>query len=976
MTPERWQELQRVLDEAFALPETERQAFLVARCPDETLRREALSLLAAAESSNLPLDGPSPGHLPSGKDPVRVGPYCLLERIGHGGMGTVWIARRVDQVHHQKVAVKLLQWGLEGEEATRRFQREREILAQLEHPNIARLLDGGTAEDGRPYLVMERIEGLPVHRYCEEHDLDVPARLRLFQKICTAVHFAHQNLVVHRDIKPANILVTEDGEPKLLDFGIAKLLSTENFPLTVVPTAPGRAPMTPAWASPEQLRGEHVVTATDIYSLGVLLFHLLTGKTPYSLDGLSYLQVVRAVSDREPPLASNVVRAEDSPQSPDLVRRLTGDLDSILLRALRQDPTLRYSSAEHFAQDIERHLTGLPVLARQGTFLYRSRKFVARNRVGVAVAATILGLLLTFLVTLLDRERQITAERDRFERTAGFLTQLFAQPDPKGANNPDLRAREVLDRGAQEIHSLADQPQVQADMRIVIGRSYFGLGLYEAATREIEEALHVRRATLPEGHVQIGEALALLGQVESDRGRLELAEVHLREALDIFRRAHTAPHPELAEGQFRLAWILERRGAYEEAKPLYRTALEQIRVLDEPELLAEILNGLGILLREQASYDESEALLRESLALRRERFGELHALTLGSSNSLGLLLQARGQLDEAEQIFRQALEQAQSLFEGPHKTTATLLANLGGVLSRKGRHEEAEPFLRRAIHLTETLRFGDHPDLATYLGQLAHVEQQLGRGSDAIETARQALAMRRRLFGDHHKDVALSCDHLARTLAAQKQYDEAEAYFLEALTLYEHTVGRVHPLRAKTLNNLASLHYQKGDTDTARQLFHQALDLLTTIHGDAHPEVGVLSFNLAYLHHGAGDTEAAEALYAQAETSTRQTLGERHSRVGFILTWRGTLQLESGRPGDAEALAREALDILAESDPFESSRRHRAEVLLAKSLAAQDRPEEAAQVLEERLRHALAEAPDAEVTRELEALRRSFLEES
>ena len=467
MTPELWRRLQELLDEALELP-PERRAELVDTADlDPAARRRLEGLIRAAEEPATALDH-SPLSLtprrPTVAEPRRLGAYELLESLDRGGMGSVFIARRTDDVHSRKVAIKVLQMGLETEEMVRRFRREREILAQMEHPNIAHLLDGGTAPDGRPFLVMELVEGVPIDRYCDEVGAGLEERLRLFQKVCSAVHFAHQNLVVHRDLKPANILVTSEGVPKLLDFGIAKLLSTENFPLTVVTTAPDRALMTPAYASPEQIRGERITTASDVYSLGVLLFQLLTGSRPHQVEGRSRAEVQRLICEEEPPLPSFAV-VEDSADPGEarrLRRHLAGDLDNIVLMALRKEAQRRYISAEQLSEDLERHLAGLPVVARKDTFTYRAGKFVRRHRVAVASGTTALVLLLGFIQVLLVQQREVVAQRDRFETTAKFLTEIFENPNPERSEAVNLSAQQLLERGAASLDlDLGDLRQLE-----------------------------------------------------------------------------------------------------------------------------------------------------------------------------------------------------------------------------------------------------------------------------------------------------------------------------------------------------------------------------------------------------------------------------------------------------------------------------------------------------------------------------------
>lgn len=954
MTPERWQELQRILDDVLDLPVGERAAFMERHCPDPEARQQLQRLVDAAESVLTAFDKP-PLRLTSSRgpvDPEKLGAYRLMDRLGRGGMGTVFVARRDDDVHHRPVAIKLMQVGLESDELMRRFRREREILAHLEHPNIARLLDGGTSEDGRPFLVMELVEGgVMVDQYCREHALDIPARLRLFQKVCAAVHFAHQQLVVHRDLKPGNILVTPEGEPKLLDFGIAKLLSTEDFPLTVVTTAPGRSPMTPSWASPEQMRGERISTASDIYSLGILLYRLLCDQHPYRLDGCNYAEAVRIVCEQEP-LAPSVQALNTTTLGDDakpLARQLYGDLDDIVLKALRKDARTRYSSAEELAKDIERHLTGLPVEARKGTFTYRASKFVRRHRVGVASGVTALVLLLGFIAALLVQQKAVIAQRDLYEATAQYLIGIFEKANPKEALEMDLSARDLLERGVEDLEEqLSGQPEVQAEMHTVIGSSFHGLGQLERARQQLQSSLALRRELYGDKDPKIADSLQRLSQVESDSGRYEEAEDYSRRALEIRRAIYDPPHPELTDSMFRLAWILERRGDYGQATVHYRQALEAARQLDEPELLAEILTDFAILQRLNAEQEESEQLLDEALTIRRRIFGDYHALTIDTRNSLALLYEDQGRFELAEKSFREALEAARQIYDDPHNTLASLTANLASTLSQRGEYEAAEGLYKEALDIYHRFYDGPHPNTATHLGRLAFLYQRMDRHEEAAEMARRALDMRRILFDDSHKDVALSCNYLAVTLTRLDEYDEAEQLFQEAIAIYRKTVGDSHPQLAKSLNNYASLLFEQDRQDEAKELFSQALDILRQVYGDEHPEVGNLSYNLGYLRHQAGELERAAELYQRAADIARFTLGEDHPNVGIILTQQGRLANDRGDHIAAEQAARQALEVLEARLPWEHVRRIKAEIVLTRSLLAQDRVSDAENALRPR----------------------------
>lgn len=496
MTPERWNQVKGVFQAALEHENDQRTAFLDEACAgDDDLRREVESMLVADQGGTNPLDLPISQMatilLPPGQGSEvigrRIGVYRITGLIGQGGMGAVYRAARDDHQFHKEVAIKLVKGGMGPDFALQRFRRERQILARLEHTNIARLLDGGTTEDGWPYLVMEYIEGQPLSDYCDAHSLSIPRRLELFRSVCAAVHYAHQNLIIHRDIKPGNILVTKDGLPKLLDFGIAKLLDPEQQ-LNTAGSDPGKTAtamrvMTPAYASPEQARGELVTTATDVYSLGVVLYELLTGALPYRIKASSLAEIERAICDTEPEKPSAAAR-HNLTGSAKLGRRLSGqlagDLDNIILTALRKEPERRYGSVEQFSEDIRRHLAGLPVTARQDTVRYRAGKFVRRHRWGVAAAALIVAILISGIMVSVSQarraDRQAHQAQQRFQQVRKLANTFLFEFDNKIANiTGTTEARELLVSTALEyLDSLTreagDDTELQYELATAYGR--------------------------------------------------------------------------------------------------------------------------------------------------------------------------------------------------------------------------------------------------------------------------------------------------------------------------------------------------------------------------------------------------------------------------------------------------------------------------------------------------------------------------
>lgn len=717
MDSSRWNKVQALFEAALERQPAEREAFLrEASAGDSTLCEEVKALLEADAAPHSLLDGFAGDaiNLPEvlSLEGKLIGVYRIVRQIGVGGMGNVYLAERADGQFEQKVALKLIKLGLGSEEILKRFQSERQILARLQHPNIARLFDGGLTADGRPFFTMEFVEGKPVDQYCDQHQLSVDERLELFQTVCAAVQYAHRNLVVHRDLKPSNILVTEDGAVKLLDFGIAKLLGAGDEAQSLATlTQMGQRVMTPEYASPEQVRGEPITTASDVYSLGVILYELLSGHRPYQLTDRSPAEVEKAISTTEPKKPSTVASHTEagiaatpeiislvrSTQPEKLRRQLAGDLDNICLMALRKEPERRYHSVEQFLQDLTRHLQGLPVAARPSTVGYRAQKFVQRHKLGVAMTAALVFLisgLIGFYTWRLANERdRAQLEAQKAAQVSAFLVDLFKVSDPSEARGRTITARELLDRGAQRLaNELADQPEVQAQMMEVTGTVYQSLAQLDSASALLEKSLVIRRK-LP-GNVQadIARTLWVLGKVKVEQGDYNAADSLQRLALDMRRNLFGNQHEEVAQS----------------------------------------LSSLGKIMYQKGEYAPAETLHREALAIRRALFGEVHPGVALNLDDLGWLMYERGKYDAADSLHRQALAIRQKLFGAENLEVAESLNNLGGALYAKGDYENAEPLIR------------------------------------------EGLAIRRKLLGDDHPQTTFNLTNLAVLLEAKHAYDEAE----------------------------------------------------------------------------------------------------------------------------------------------------------------------------------------------------------
>jgi serine/threonine-protein kinase len=644
MTPEEWRRLEDLFERAGAVPPDARAAFLAEACPDDpALRSKVLSLLSVPTDASGALESvvsrsveALAAETSSGQ---RVGPWRIVEPVGHGGMGLVYLAERADDEFAQRVALKLIRMPLATPELLSRFRSERQILANLNHPHIASLLDGGTSDGGVPYVAMEYVDGRALDRYCDEERLSIRDRLDLFLAVCDAVSHAHRNLIVHRDLKPGNILVTGDGTPKLLDFGIAKLLDPGDS--TPSETQTGMLLMTPAYASPEQVRGEPVTTASDVYSLGIILYELLTGRRPYDVSTTDPVEVVRVVCDTMPNRPSSAAVTADaepstSPEERSRLRRtapdrlhkqLSGDLDNIALMALRKEPERRYGSVEALAQDVRKYLRGLPVLAGPDTWRYRVSKFITRNRAavsGTAAALLLVTALVSFYTVRLATERdRARLEAAKADQVASFLQGIFEVADPNRTQGENVSARELLDRGAGRIGAeLADQPEVQATMLGVIGGVYMSLGLWDQALALRDSALTMTRALYGASSLETAHAMNGVASALTLSGRYPEADTLYRRSLDLMRRHLGDSDPEIAVTVMGLADIQQELGAFQQADSLYTEALRirELHFAPESMAIAEVLDATAAVKKSQGDYSGAEALLRPPTP-RQERRG-------------------------------------------------------------------------------------------------------------------------------------------------------------------------------------------------------------------------------------------------------------------------------------------------------------------------------------------------------------------
>jgi serine/threonine-protein kinase len=892
--------LDQIVREAQTMPPGEQLRFIREACASDDVPYEsAMAQLHSRQEwfddgEALEDDAPPPD--PAGE---LIGPYRIVSSLGRGGMGEVFLAERADDQFRQQVAIKVVRRGLLSRHVQSRLRQERQILASLEHPNIARLYGGGATSDGTPYIVMEYVEGEPIDTYCDKHALTIEERLRLFMTICSAVHRAHQNLIVHRDLKPSNILVTPQGVPKLLDFGIAKMLDDRETMHTMAITQADVRVMTPDHASPEQIRGEIISTASDVYVLGVLLYELLSGYKPFTLRGNRLAELERAICEDTPLTLSAAIAAarmsrdsgieeiaaQRSVSVPKLRRELSGDLENIVTMAMRKEPERRYSSVEQFAGDIENFLSDKPVLARADAWTYRTGKFIRRHAVVVALSAAFVALLIGFTATTLVQSRRIKHERDvaqaertraqeersRAEAVASFLVDSFKLADPSKSRGKEVTAREILDRGATRItRELSSQPALQATLLDTIGNVYLGLGQADDAQPLIEQALSIRRALAPESD-DVAASLYSLNQVHEMNGNLAASETLARQNLALNRKLTGESSVPTAHSHCSLGHILKLKGEMAAAEQSFETCL-QIRVARlgrDNELVARPLDNLARIAQDRSDYVRAESLLREALQIARNALGDDHPRYIQYLKHLAETMYDKGDLRAAEDLAGQVIELDRRVLGPEHPETIDAMSLMGVFLLETGRLDEAQDILQRVLELDRKVR-PNHSyvgnDLEN-LGRLAFKRQRF----DAAEThLRDALVIYERTYPPGSGFIATAWTLLGRSLLAQQRAKEAEVALQKAIDSWRIEYDLGNPSYAMARASLGRARALQGRLAEAEPALLESYPVIhrSTRAMDREIADGVRGW-IEALYRDMGRPDAAQKYFAQLDAGQR-----------------------------------------------------------------------------------------------------------
>lgn len=820
-----------------------------------------------------------------------IGAYRLVRRLGEGGMGEVWEAQQSEPVR-RRVALKLLKAGMDTRQIVTRFQAERQLLALMQHPCIAQIYDAGITDAGRPYFVMEYVEGLRITTYCDHARLGVRERLELFKEVCAAVQHAHQKGVIHRDLKPSNVLVTlRDGKPlpKVIDFGLAKATTSEakDNSLTEVGTLLG----TPAYASPEQMSmgAIDIDTRSDVYSLGALLYELLVGVLPIEADGKhSVIELRQAIRDLDPPRPSvrisrlgerlSEIAKARGVEPPVLRSQLRGDLDWIVMKALEKQRERRYASPHELSLDIDRYLNHEPLLARPPTTGYLIRKFVRRHRVGASFVAVIFVVLVAFVaVTLIQSQRvaeerdRATAQAERAEAINAFLQETLGAADPWQTGR-DVSVRETLEQAAAKIDStFQSQPLLAAEVRRTIGSIYASLGRYEDAEPLLLSALETRRSLLGAEHEDVADSLSSLAALYLPETRYDEAEKYARDALDMRKKLLGDSHRAVGDSFIQLAEVLFSKGSYPEAANAAEAGVaihEQLidsdpgKVSGALQMLATIVgNGLG-------DYPRAEELYTRAYEIEVRASGENHLRAAHAGANLATHYLVQGDYERAERLLKEAIPKVRQHLGDDHPIVASFVENLGGVMLRLNRFDEALQFANEALTIRKNRLGEENANVIRTMINIAIVQYFAGRLDDSAASYATALPRMKQAYGEKHPDVAAVLTMYGRLRRAQKLDAQAEALFREALAIQLATQPEDHPLTADTRFELGRLLFTQKQYDEAEALLVQAYTAHEKTFGVDARQTRDDAFVLAALYEATGQEEKA-ARYRSAAAATQ-----------------------------------------------------------------------------------------------------------
>jgi len=858
MNEKLWEKIKTLFSDALELPQVQRQQFVREKSNgDKSLFEGVMQMLSVENSKgdniaravSLQVD-----KLVDEKYGIdigdKIGNYQIHSQIGQGGMGRVFLADRIDQEYQHKVAIKIIDGQAVSTQAIQRFQTERQILADLSHSNIAGLIDGGTTEKGLPFIVMEYVEGKPIIEYCELNRLDLKSRLNLFIQVCAAIEYAHQNFIVHRDIKPNNILVTDGGKVKLLDFGIAKLLVDDRNMNDPQITHQDVRLLTPSSASPEQINGQAITTRTDVYGLGSLLYHLLTGIPLFNIESEIRIELEKAICDKIPDKPSMVVSNNEC-----LFRKkdLVGDIDTITLKALQKDPQRRYSSAIQFSEDIERYLNDYPIQARPDSFAYRIKKYFKRN-LALASTMSLLGVstilffsLIAFQSIQVEKQKQRAIKESIISnQVVEFMIDIFNGAHPEENLGEDISAEQLLDSAAEKISDSKLPKESKARLMQALGRSYQEMANYQKAVLFIKQALKLGGNESITDKRILAKNLTILGEIEFETGLYENAEVTLRQAVDVYDTVIAIKDEMLADDK------------YQQAYPL--------------TTLSGVLTSLDRL-------DEALVLDKQVLAIAIERYGKNSVEAGEAYSSIGHVLRNQGKFEQAKEQLALALNAVRSSNGSATLQLAHILNQLSRTMSYLKEYDEALPIALEGLEIRKKMHKQLHPEIAASLGNVSNIFEKLKKIDEAEKARRESLVVLVELFGDEHDYVAATLSSLGGLIYRQGRINEAVIEFEKSLKIMRKMMPKTSPKLAFPLTHLGRASFDKSDYDQARIYLEEAYTLRKTGLPENNWRIAETASILAKVLNAQQQSERARELFKEAYDIMLETFGEDDPRV-------------------------------------------------------------------------------------------------
>ncbi|MAL17646.1 MAG: hypothetical protein CL670_14345 [Balneola sp.] len=823
-----WTEVEKIIDEVLELPEDEREEFIENKCAgNKKLAKEVRQLLNSITDSEGWLENPQDykeglfegvsddlSSLPKSHNLIgnKIGSYIIKEKIGEGGMGSVFRAERADEDFTHVVALKIIQKHRATEENIQRFRKEQQILASLNHPGIAQFYDGGVTDGGFPFIIMEYVHGMPITEYCKKMNCSTTQKIELFSKVLEAVQYAHENLTIHRDLKPENILVDQNGNVKILDFGISKLLDEEDFGLTRTDAQV----LTLRYASPEQIKGGNITTASDFYSLGIILYKLLTDKEPFDLDDLTRYQVEKVIVENDPELPSSVADTG-------LRKKLKGDLDAIVMKSIRKEPESRYRAASEFLSDLDHYFNGLPVSARDGSFQYRSKKFIRRHRQGIGIAAGIvflIAVLVGFYTWRITQEKNLAQlEAQKSEEITSFVINLLEENYPQNSQGDTVTVRQILDKSTTEIPMLDKSSEIQAKLLQVIGHAYNSVGEPKKARPLLARSIFILDS-LNVSNTELAHTYNVAGIIYRDLGKLDSAEIQLRNAVKMFQELDKRRLPEYPKALKNLAYVLRVQSAYEEASKLIEEALEiEYQIYEAPDVnVAESIYILASINRYLGKYEVALEYQQESLQMIKAITEGPHPGIVANLSNIAVLHQILGDTLASKTNFLQAMEMAETLFGYEHREVANLSSSISSIYVREGKFDSAKIYIERSLDITRKTSGTDNPLYGHFINA----------------------------YGEFYFE--------------QNKFSKADSMHLEALKVFKNNLKPNHPTIALTIRNRADIAMKEENLPKARLLLEESLSMLNSNYENTHPEVQKGTKLLQSVYHDLDEMGKADSL--------------------------------------------------------------------------------------------------------------------